>query len=321
LETSLTASLSKAESRKNTRKLLSRQKYLHIMAVPGIMWMIVFCYLPMIGLVMAFQQYNLIKGIFASPFVGFIQFKELFTDDVFWTALRNSIGMSLVKIAFSFPAPIIFAIALNEISGLKFKRVVQTASYLPHFISWVVIAGIFLMWLDARGAINQILISAHIISEPVNFLMKRGSFWILMAIIDTWKETGWWAIIYLAAISGISLEMFEAAVVDGASRLQQIFYIIIPCLKNTIAIVLILTAGSLIYGGLSGSNFNQSLLFGNVLNYDSSEILDTYVLRLGLENGRFSFATAAGLIQSIISLVLFSWANWSSRRLNNTSLY
>ena len=240
---------------------------------------------------------------------------------MFWMAFRNSFGLSLVKIVFSLPAPIIFAILVNEITSKNLKKTVQTASYLPHFISWVVIAGLFKIWLDSRGVVNDVFLSLGFIDKPVYFLMDPKMFWVLMAIIDTWKETGWWAIIYLASIAGISQEVYESAIVDGASKIKQIFYITLPSIKSTIVIVFILSMGSLIYGGLSGSNFNQSLLFGSQVNYSSSEILDTFVLRMGIQSARFSFATAAGLIQSLVSLLLFSSANWLSRKLGDTALY
>lgn len=313
--------VSKALSGSGFLKEFKKQKFLHLMAAPGIIWLIIFCYIPALGLITAFQEYDPIVGILKSPFVGLDQFKELLVDDLFWSSFRNTIGLSLIKIVFSITAPILFALLLNEIGNIHAKKIVQTASYLPHFISWVVVAGIFTMWLDKDGVVNQILLNLQLIKEPQSYLNTPGSFWILMAVIDTWKETGWWAIIYLAALAGIPVEMYEAAKVDGAGRIRMIFSITLPSIKSTIMIVTVLSIGSMIYGGLSGSNLNQSLLFGNVLNQESSQILESFIIKMGMAQSRFSFAAAAGLIQSVVSLGLFSAANYASRKLSQTSLY
>jgi putative aldouronate transport system permease protein len=253
--------------------------------------------------------------------VGLANFKELFSDELFWIAVKNMMGLSIVKIVFSIMSPIIFATLINEVRYPLFKKAAQTASYLPHFISWVVTAGIFSLWLDRGGVVNNFLVSAHLIEKPVSFLNSPGSFWLLMAIIDTWKETGWWAIIYLAAMSGISQELYEAAIVDGAGRIRRIVSITLPSIRSTIMVVFTLSVGGMIYGGLTGSNFQQSLLFGNPLNNSSSSILETYILKLGVNLGRFSYAIAAGLLLSVVSLALFSTANHISKKLTETSIY
>jgi len=302
-------------------RTLYNQRLLHLMVLPGIIFLIIFNYIPVAGLFTAFQEYNPIKGITKSPFVGFAQFEELFKEDMFWASFKNTIGLSMVKITISFFAPIICAILINEVTRISLKKLVQTASYLPHFISWVIVGGLFTIWLNSDGIINHLLTSLNIIDKPQGFLNNPSGFWFWMALIDTWKETGWWAIIYIAAIAGIPPELYESASVDGAGRIRRIISITIPSIKDTIFIVLILSVGSLIYGGLTGSNLNQSLLFGNTLNYESSMILETYVIRMGLSLGRFSYATAAGLIQSIISLMLFSLANYSCRKIAKSSLY
>jgi putative aldouronate transport system permease protein len=300
---------------------LRQQKYLQLMVLPGLIWLIVFCYIPMVGLFAAFFDYNPFLGILKSPFVGFAHFKELFHDELFWNSVRNMFGLSLTKTVFAIIMPILFALMLNEIKNMTLKKIVQTASYLPHFISWVVVAGLFIMWLNTDGIVNHVLMSLGFTNEPQAHLNSPGGFWIWMAIIDTWKETGWWAIIYLAAIAAIPVEQYESAVVDGASRIRRMISITIPSIKSTIMMVVILSIGSMIYGGLSGSNLQQSLLFGNSLNYDNSMILETYIVNMGLSQGRFSYAIAAGLILSLLSFVLFSGANAVSRKLTNTSLY
>lgn len=302
-------------------KSIKQQKYLQIMALPGLIWLIVFCYFPMAGLFAAFFDYNPVQGIIKSPFVGFDHFKELFKDELFWRSVVNMFGLSLTKTVFAIVMPILFALMLNEIKNMTLKKIVQTASYLPHFISWVVVAGLFIMWLNTDGIVNHALMTLGFTEEPKAHLNSPGGFWLWMAIIDTWKETGWWAIIYLAAIAGIPSEQYESAVMDGATRIRRIVSITIPSIKPTIMIVVILSVGSMIYGGLSGSNMQQSLLFGNSLNYDNSMILETYIVNMGLSQGRFSYAIAAGLILSVLSFGLFSGANAISRKLTNTSLY
>lgn len=311
----------KAIAPKSIWNEVKQQKFLHMMVLPGMVWLIVFAYLPMAGLVMAFQEFNPFKGFFGSPFVGVGQFSELLSDNVFWSAFRNTVGMSSIKVVLSFITPIVFALMINEVTKEWIKKPIQTISYLPHFISWVVVAGIFSVLMDTGGLLDEILMSTGIAKEPLGILMDPGKFWVSMALMDIWKEIGWWSTIYIAAISGIPPELYEAAVVDGAGRIRRILDITLPCIRNTIIILLILNVGSLLSGGLSGSNFNQSYLLGNALNKDSSEILDTYTLRMGLQLGRLSFATASGLIHGILSLLLFSMANWISRRVSGNSLY
>ncbi|WMT41778.1 ABC transporter permease subunit [Paenibacillus sp. D2_2] len=230
-------------------KSLRQQKYLQLMVIPGLIWLFIFCYIPMAGLFAAFFEYNPFLGILKSPFVGFAHFKELFQDELFWKSVRNMFGLSLTKTGFAIVMPILFALMLNEIKNVTLKKIVQTASYLPHFISWVVVAGLFIMWLSTDGIVNHVLMSFGIIYEPQSHLNSPGGFWLWMAIIDTWKETGWWAIIYLAAIAAIPVEQYESAVVDGASRIRRIISITIPSIKPTIMIVVILSIGSMIYGG------------------------------------------------------------------------
>lgn len=310
------------QSKKTTvYQKLRQQSHLQIMVIMGMLWLCIFAYLPMIGLVMAFQNYNPFKGITNSAWVGIYHFKDMFQDDSFWRALKNSLGMSSIKLVFSFFSPIIFALMMNEVRTAVFKKTIQTISYLPHFISWVIVAGIFTVWLDARGFMAAIIEVFGGTPPKQGILTHANKFWMTMAIIDTWKEIGWWSTIYMASIVGISPQLYEAAIVDGAGRFQRIWHITLPCIKPTIIILLIMSIGSLLRGGLIGSNFNQSMLFGNALNRPSSELLDTYTLRMGLQLGRLSFATAVGLFQGVISLILFTLANWISHAISGESLY
>ncbi|MCX7843666.1 MAG: ABC transporter permease subunit [Clostridia bacterium] len=302
-------------------KRIKEQKQLHLMLLPGIIFLILFNYLPMIGMIMGFQDFKPFKGFLGSEFVGLKHFIALGKDLLFWRAFRNSLVMSLIKLVITFPIPIFFAIILNELRNGFYKKIVQTASLLPHFIAWVVIAGIFQIWLSDDGLVNVILAKMHIITKPYAFLQEKQSFWVLMAIIDAWKSTGWWSVIYLASIAGISIEVYEAALIDGAGRIKRILFITLPYLKNTMAIVFILSMGGLVAGGMNGTNFTQSLLFSNVMNYDYSLVLDTYVVRLGLQLGRLSFAAAVGIVLSVVSLVLFTGTNYISKKINGTSIY
>lgn len=312
-------------SRGTTKKVgfirkIAEQKQLQFMALIGMAWLLIFAYLPLAGLIIAFQNFNPLKGVFNSAWVGFRHFEDMFQDEAFARALVNTLGMSSIKLVFSFIAPILFALMMNEIRATWLKKSIQTVSYLPHFVSWIIIAGIFSVWLDARGFIADIITFVGGTPPPQSILADPSKFWISMALIDTWKEIGWWSTIYLAAIVGISPSLYEAATVDGAGRMQKIWHITLPSIRPTIVILLIMNIGSLLRGGLVGSNFNQSLLFGNALNHIRSEILDTYTLRLGLKMGRLSFATAAGLFQSIISLILFAAANWTLDKITGEGL-
>ena len=296
------------------------QPILQLMVLPGIIWFAIFAYMPMFGLIIVVQKFDPFKGYLNSPFVGLEHYKELFGDASFWSALRNTIGLSSLKMLFSFFLPIIFALIMNEVRITWFKKSVQTLSYLPHFISWVVIAGIFTYWLDRRGIFTDIIKLFGGSEPPVGVLMEPGKFWLTMAIIDIWKELGWWSTIYLAAITGISQELYEAAVVDGAGRFRRIWNITLPCIRPTIAIITIMNVSALLSGGITGSNFNQSLLFGNALNRSRSEVLDNYTLRMGLGLGRYSYGAAVGLLQSIVALILFWLANYVSGKLTETNL-
>ncbi|MDO6354604.1 ABC transporter permease subunit [Caloramator sp. CAR-1] len=278
--------------------------------------MIVFNFLPMYGIIIAFKKYNIIKPISAAPWVGLQYFKEFLTDPEFFNAVKNTLGISTLKILIGFPLPIIFALFLNELTSLKFKKFVQTVSYLPHFLSWVVLGGILTTWLSDVGIINEILVKLKLIDQPINFLAEPKYFWMIVIISDIWKELGWSAIIYLAAIASVDPEMYEAATIDGAGRLQKMWFITLPAIKPTVTILFILTVS-----GILNSNFDQILVLRNPLNASASDVIDIFVYRMGLHLGRYSYATAVGLVKSIIALLLLLSANFVSKKLNNTSLF
>ena len=297
-------------------KQLANQKYLQVMALLGVLWMLVFNYIPMGGIVIAFKKFKITRTIAEAPWVGLQYFKEFLMDDNFLNIMQNTLGISLLKLFIGFPLPIIFALLLNEIRNVKFKKIAQTISYLPHFLSWVVLGGIMVTWLSKTGVINDFLVASHIIKEPISFLGDPKYFWGLSVISDTWKELGWSAIIYLAAIAGVDQQMYEAATVDGATKLQKIFKITIPSITGTIALMLILQVS-----GLLNSNFDQVLILKNQINVSRSQVIDTYVYQVGMTMGKYSYATAVGLFKSVIALLLLVIANKTSKKCLGRSLY
>lgn len=298
------------------RQRLAQQKYLYFMSVPFVVWVFVFSYLPLWGWTMAFQKFRVGRSFFDQQWVGFDQFRALFQDDQFFNALRNTLAMSFMGLVGGFTIPIVFAVLLNEVRLSFLKRFVQTVSYLPHFVSWVVVAGIVTKMLSTdNGIVNQLLVGLHIVHEPVQFMAKENLFWSVVTGADMWKETGWNAIIYLAAIAGIGPELYEAARVDGASRLRSIWHITLPGIRSTIIILLIMSIGHLISIG-----FEKQFLLGNNLVKDKSEVLDLYALNYGLGMGRYSFGTAINIFNSVVSLILLFAANGIFKRVTKESI-
>jgi putative aldouronate transport system permease protein len=294
-----------------------RNKYLYMMSLPFIAWVFVFSFLPLWGWTMAFQKFKPGKTFFEQKWVGFDYFKQLFQDDMFYQALRNTLAMSVMGLIAGFTIPIIFAILLNEVRIQALKRFVQTISYLPHFVSWVVAAGIISKMLSTdNGIINDILIGLHLINEPIQFMGEGKLFWGIVTASDIWKETGWNAIIFLAAISGIGPELYEAAKVDGASRLRQVWHITLPGIRTTIIILLIISIGHLISIG-----WERQFLLGNNLVRDYSQTLDLYALNYGLGMGRYSFGTAINMLNSLISLLLLFTANGLFKKITKESIF
>ncbi len=295
-------------------KVFFQQWQLQIMVIPAMICFFIFAYMPFAGMANAFLDYRLTDGFFGKSFAGLKYFRELFADKDFFLALRNTFGMSLVKFAFTFAFPILFALLLNELPSMKLKRIAQTGSYLPHFISYVIVATLWMIFLDRTGPVNDILMALGVIQTPIEFLTESKWFWWIGMVIDCWQETGWNAIIYLAAISAISPEVYEAAAIDGAGWSSRMFRITLPAISGTIISLFILNVGSLLNGGAVGSNFNQSYLLGNAFNRETSYVLQTLVVHTGLNQFRFSFAAAANLILSVISMVLLFSANKVSKK-------
>ncbi|WP_035172491.1 ABC transporter permease [Caldanaerobius polysaccharolyticus] len=296
-------------------KVLKEQKYLLFMSLPFVVWVIIFRYIPLWGWTMAFQDYRPGKPFFEQNWVGFKQFITLFTESTFYQVLRNTLAMSLLGLIFGFVVPIMFALLLNELRNIKFKRTVQTISYLPHFVSWVIVASIVTTMLSPSGTINTLLTKWGIVKAPVGFLTEPSLFWVIVTVADIWKETGWNAIIYLAAITGIDPELYEAARVDGANRLQQMWHVTLPGIRPTIMVLLIMSIGSLINIG-----FEKQFLLGNSLVKDYAYVLDWYALDYGIGLFRYSYGTAIGMFKSVVSIILLFIANSVAKRIDENSI-
>lgn len=297
-------------------KVMKSQKYLYFMSMPFVIWVFVFSYMPLWGWTMAFQDFKAGKTFGEQKWVGFKHFQELFTDERFYLVLRNTLAMSLMGLIVGFVVPILFAVLLNEVKGRLFKRTVQTISYLPHFVSWVVVAGIVTKMLSTdSGAVNNLLMWLHITDEPIQFMAKGNWFWSIVTASDLWKELGWSAIIYLAAIAGIDPELYEASRVDGANRLRQMWHITLPGIRTTISVLLLMSIGHLISIG-----FEKQFLLGNNLVKDYSEVLDLYALNYGLSLARFSFGTAIGIFNSVVSIFLLFLANGVLKKVTKESI-
>lgn len=287
---------------------LKRQRMLQIFAWAGLVYILIFNYAPMAGILVAFKKFSIkdgFMGIFTNEWVGLKYFIEFFNDYMCWPVIKNTLIISLLKILASFPAPILLAIMITEVKNRPFKKFVQAVSYLPYFISWVIVAGILTAFFSqSRGLVSEFIIKTGISDKGVSFLTDPGSYYQLAVWTSIWKSTGWWSIIFLAAISGIDPGLYEAAMVDGAGRLKRIWHITLPGILPAIVTVLILSVGSFLGGGMMGGNFDQTMMLGNKLNASASEIIQTYAFKTGMVDLRFNYATAIDLMQSIISVIL-----------------
>jgi putative aldouronate transport system permease protein len=291
--------------RNNLGMTIKRQLPYLVMVWIGLAFVIFFRFVPIYGIQLAWKELIPGMSISDSPWVGWKHFKQFFAYGSFATIMTNTLVLSFAKILFGFPAPIIFALMLNEIKSSGVKSVVQAVSYLPHFISWVVIYGIMSNILGREGGtLNSILLSLGIVDEPIHFLGSVNLFWPLMVILDVWKECGWSAIIYMAAMSSIDPTLYEAAVVDGAGKWRQIVSITLPCIVPTIITLLILRVG-----GILNAGFDQLMSFRNNIVWDKANIIDVYVNDVGLTQGRFGYATAVGLFQSLVGFIMVMGTN------------
>lgn len=292
-----------------------KNKWLYIFLAIGLIYLFIFNYVPMYGIVMAFQNFSPVKGFFHSQWVGTQNFQYLFHSADFLNVFKNSILISLYRIAWGFPAPIILALMLNEVRRLRFKRTLQTVVYLPHFISWVVLACMVTNFLaPSGGLVNNVIVALG--GEPISFLTNVKYFRSVLVFSDIYKEVGWGTIIYLAAMTGIDPGLYEAAVIDGASRFQRIRNITLPGISTTIVVLLVLRMGSVLKNG-----FEQVFLLYGPLVYQVADVFETFSYRTGLLEGRFSYATAVSLFQSVVGFVMIVACNKLSRKINDNSLW
>ncbi len=292
-----------------------KQIPLQLMVLPGILFMIVFSYIPIYGLSIAFKNYTVVSTMSSAKWVGLENFSIIAGDKYFWESVVNTLGISLLKLAFGFITPILLAVMIYEVKDGPFKRIVQTISYLPHFLSWIVLGGMLISWFSTTGMFNQIFMWLGVVEEGKNFLLDADKYWWIAALSDVWKEAGWGTILYLATMAGIDPTYYEAARIDGASRLRQIWSITIPMIKTIISLNFILTVS-----GLLNSNLDQTLVLMNTQNQQRAEVINSYVYRMGLSQGDFSYATAAGLGVSVVSVILLVIANMLTRKLNDQSV-
>ena len=302
----------KNPSKRITWKEISRQKFLMVCAAIFFVYGIVFYYVPLAGWVMAFQDYKPKDGLFG----GLGKFKFLFSDDVFLRDIRNTLAMGVLNLVTTFLMAIIFAILLNEVRNMFGKKLVQTVSYLPHFLSWIIVTGILHDALSSTGIINELLVNLGIVDSPINFFANPGYFWPIVAFANVWKETGWNAIVYLAAITSIDPSLYEAATLDGAGRWGKIWHVTLPGIKSTIMILLIMNIGNVLNAG-----FEVQYLLGNGLVKSVSETIDIYTLTWGISQNDYSLGTAAGIFKSVVAIILILGANWIAKRAGEDRLF
>lgn len=291
-----------------------RNKGIYLLAIPGILYYLLFHYLPMAGVTIAFRDFKPVQGIFGGSWVGFEHFRSFFNSYYFGRLVRNTFLLNFLNILFGFPMPVLLALMLNEVSNLRFKRTVQTITYMPHFISMVVICGMVLEFVSESGVINRIITAFG--GTRTNLLLYSQNFRPVYIISEIWQQVGWNSIIYIAAISGIDQEQYEAARLDGAGRFQQIRHITIPGILPTIVILLILRIGSMMNIG-----FEKIILLYNASIYDTADVISSFVYRRGILEANYSYSTAVGLFNSVINFSLLIVANFASRHISGNSLW
>lgn len=296
-------------------KIASNRKLaLFLICLPGILHFLIFKYVPLFGNIIVFQNYDMFKGILGSKWVGFDHFQKMFEYQDFYRILKNTLIISFYRLVFSFPAPIILALFLNEIRHMMFKRTVQTVLYFPHFLSWVIVGGIFYQLLDPKGIINDIIVFFG--GERITFLQDSRFFRAIVVGSAMWKEVGWGMILYLAAIAGINPNLYEAAIVDGANRWKQMWYITLPSLMPTLVVLLLLRIGHILDTGIE-----EILIYSNSVVRDVADVIDVYVYRVGLLQAQFSYTTAIGFFKAVVGLILVLTMNKVAKKLTGESIY
>lgn len=304
-------------NRKNFSKRLWKQRELILLSIPFVIYILVFNYAPLAGWIIAFQNYRPGFSFFEQEWVGLANFRLLFADPAFLRVIRNTLAMGIINLSLGFFFSIGFAVLLNEVRSRHVKKVVQTVSYLPHFLSWIIVTGIVLDVLSPEtGIINQLLMSFNLIDRPINFLSDPKYFWWIVGFSNVWKSTGWGSIIYLSAMAAINDELYEAAETDGANRLRKIWHITLPGIKPTIFILLLINIG-----GVLNAGFEVQYLLGNGLVQEVSQTIDIFVLKYGISLNNYSFATAAGIFNSFVSIILITSGNKFAKLAGEESLF
>ncbi len=294
-----------------------KYRYAYLLILPAVLFVFIFSYLPMLGIVIAFKDYNVFDGILKSPWVGMKHFITIFTYPDMLHAIKNTLVYGAVILFGGFPFPILLALMFNELRNLRFKKTVQTIAYMPQFLSWISVIGLVYAFFATEGTFNQIM--AKIVGEGYeakNILMDSHYFLTVIFLSHLWKSVGWSSVIFIAAIAGIDLTLYEAAQIDGCGKLKQAFYITLPSIKTTIIVVLLMSLGSLV-----NTNFEQVYGFQNVYIQEDTEVINTLIYRQGIQNGEYSLATAFGLAQGLVSLLLLLCANAISKKLCDTSIW
>lgn len=294
---------------------LRRDKFLYLLIAPGVLFFLIFKYVPMWGVVIAFQDYSPYLGVTGSQWVGFEHFIRFFSNQDFYLLFRNTMAISLLSLVFFFPLPILLSLLLNELRNAIYKKWIQSIVYMPHFLSWVIIAGItFLLLSQSSGIVNKMLVSLGV--AKYDFLTNENNFWVLLTVQNVWKEAGWGTIIFLAAIAGVDPQQYEAAKMDGANRIRQAWHVTLPAIRSVIVVLFILKLGHIMDVG-----FEQVFLMMNGAVSNVADVFETYVYRLGIQQGQFSFSTAVGLFKSVVGFILVIAANKLAKRFGEEGVY
>ncbi|WP_396135419.1 ABC transporter permease [Bacillus sp. 3255] len=294
---------------------LRRDKFLYALIAPGVLFFLIFKYVPMWGIIIAFQDYSPYMGVMGSEWVGLEHFIRFFSNPDFYLLFRNTLAISVLNLVFFFPLPILLSLLLNELRNAVYKKWIQSIVYMPHFLSWVIIAGItFLLLSQSSGILNKMLVELGF--PKYDFLTNENNFWALLTIQNIWKETGWGTIIFLAAIAGVDPQLYEAAKMDGANRLRQAWHVTLPAIRSVIVVLFILRLGHIMDVG-----FEQVFLMMNGAVSNVADVFETYVYRIGIQQGQFSFSTAVGLFKSVIGFLLVIAANKLAKRFGEEGVY
>ena len=307
--------ITKEINAKNNKTLISQMKKyypFYLFLIPALIIVVLFSYVPMYGIIIAFKDFKMARGILGSEWVGLAHFQKIFSDPNFYRVLFNTIKLSVLSLVTSFPVTIIFALLVNELMNMKFKRVVQTITYLPHFLSWVVVGGfVYQLLSPSNGLINSILVSLGVIDKSIYFMVEQDMFTPIFLITNLWKSIGYSIVIYLAAIAGIDQGLYEAAIIDGANRFQRVLYVTLPALAPTICTLLILNISSLMSVG-----FDPIFNLYNPATYPTADVIATYVYRKGMVEAQYDLTTAIGLFQNVVGVILILFSNWLARKAN-----